>query len=144
MSTRGSANDRAMYGLLPRRGITLSYHMVHTHLRLSVLLTEYTPERLEFWGRFKREGDSHRFVEEGCRMANAVRPETDGISVTDETLLSRWRFLELCVVSMAGLSLLVLAGCGGSQDGGGNGNGNGEKDNEEDDGGGGGGGGGGY
>jgi hypothetical protein len=73
-------------------------------------------------------------------MANAVRPETDGISVTDGTLLSRWRFLELCVASMAGL--LVLAGCGGSQDGGGNGNGNGEKDKEDD--GGGGGGGGGY
>jgi hypothetical protein len=71
-------------------------------------------------------------------MANAVRPETDGISVTDETLLSRWRFLELCVASMAGLSLLVLTGCGGSQDGGGNGNGNGEKDNEDDGGGGGG------
>jgi hypothetical protein len=70
-------------------------------------------------------------------MANAVRPETDEISVTDETLLSRWRFLELCVASMAGL--LVLAGCGGSQDGGGNGNGNGKKDNEEDGGGGGGG-----
>jgi hypothetical protein len=73
-------------------------------------------------------------------MANAVRPETDGISVTDGTLLSRWRFLELCVASMAGL--LVLAGCGGSQDGGGNGNVNGEKDKEDD--GGGGGGGGGY
>jgi hypothetical protein len=43
-------------------------------------------------------------------MANAVRPETDGISVTDETLLSRWRFLELCAASMAGLSLLVLTG----------------------------------
>jgi hypothetical protein len=70
-------------------------------------------------------------------MANAVRPETDGISVTDEALLSRWRFLELCVASMAGL--LVLDGCGGSQDGGGNGNGNGKKDNEEDGGGGGGG-----
>lgn len=53
MSTRGSADDRAMYGLLPRCGITPSYHIVHTHLRLSVLLTEYTPERLEFWGRFK-------------------------------------------------------------------------------------------
>jgi hypothetical protein len=69
-------------------------------------------------------------------MANAVRPETDGISVTDEILLSRWRFLELCVASMAGL--LVLAGCGGSQDGGGNGNGDEEKDNEDDGGGGGG------
>jgi hypothetical protein len=136
MSTRGSANDRAMYGLLPRRGITLSYHIVHTHLLLSVLLTEYTPERLEFWGRSKGGSDSRRSVEEGCRMANAVRPETEGISVTDETLLSRWRFLELCVASMAGL--LVLAGCGGSQDGGGNGNGNGEQDKKDDGGGGGG------
>jgi hypothetical protein len=72
-------------------------------------------------------------------MANAVRPETDGISVTDETLLSRWRFLELCVAIMAGLSLLGLAGCGAGQDGGGNGNGNGKKDKEEDDDGGGGG-----
>ena len=48
MSTRGSAIDRAMYGLLPRRGITPSYHIVHTHLRPSVLLTDYTPKRLEF------------------------------------------------------------------------------------------------
>ena len=42
MSTRGSAIDRAMYGLLPRRGITPSYHIVHTHLRPSGLLTDYT------------------------------------------------------------------------------------------------------
>ena len=70
-------------------------------------------------------------------MANAVGPETDGISVTDKTLLSRWRFLELCVASTAGLSLLVLAGCGGSQDGGGNDNGKGKKDNEDPGGGGG-------
>ena len=53
MSTRGSANDRAMYGHLPRRVITLSYHIVHTNLCLSALLTEYNPERLEFRGRFK-------------------------------------------------------------------------------------------
>ena len=50
-------------------------------------------------------------------MANAMRPETDGISVINETLLSRRRFLKSCVASMAGLSLLVLSGCGGSQDG---------------------------
>ena len=71
-------------------------------------------------------------------MANAVGPETDGASVAGEELLSRWRFLELCAASIAGLSLLGLAGCGGSQDGGGNGNGKKKKD------GGGGGGGGGY
>jgi hypothetical protein len=69
-------------------------------------------------------------------MANAVGPETDRASVAEEALLSRWRFLELCVASIAGLSLLTLAGCGGSQDGGGGG-GNGKKD--KDDGGGGGG-----
>ena len=46
MSTRGSANDRAMYKLLPPSGNTPSHHIVHTHLR--VLLTDYTPERLEF------------------------------------------------------------------------------------------------
>jgi hypothetical protein len=67
-------------------------------------------------------------------MANAVGPETDRAS--EEALLSRWRFLELCVASIVGLlSLLALAGCGGSQDGGG---GNGKKDKED------GGGGGGY
>jgi hypothetical protein len=76
----------------------------------------------------------------GYGMANAVGPETDGASVAEEALLSRWRFLELCAASMAGLSLLALAGCGGSQDGGdGGGNGNGKKKKD-----GGGGGGGGY
>jgi hypothetical protein len=75
------------------------------------------------------------------RMANAVGPETDGASVAGGALLSRWRFLELCAASIAGLSLLGLAGCGGSQDGGdGDGNGNGKKKKD----GGGGGGGGGY
>ena len=71
-------------------------------------------------------------------MANAVGPETDEASVAGEALLSRWQFLELCAASIAGLSLLGLAGCGGSQDGGGGGNGKRKKD------GGGGGGGGGY
>ena len=71
-------------------------------------------------------------------MANAVGPETGGVSVTEEMLLSRWRFLELCVAGVVGLSLLSLAGCGGSQDGGGGGgNGNGKKDNQDDGGGGG-------
>lgn len=68
-------------------------------------------------------------------MTNAVGPETDGTSVAEGVLLSRWRFLELCVASMAGLSLLGLAGCGGSQDGGG-GDGDEQKDKEDDDGGG--------
>ncbi len=67
-------------------------------------------------------------------MTNAVGPETDGTSVAEEALLSRWRFLELCVANMAGLSLLGLAGCGGSQDGGG-GDGDRQKDNEDDGGG---------
>jgi hypothetical protein len=53
MCTRDSANDRVMRGLLPRRVIAPSYHIVHTNLCLNVLLTEYTPERLEFWRRFK-------------------------------------------------------------------------------------------
>jgi hypothetical protein len=35
-----------------------------------------------------------------------------------EAILSRRRFLELCVAGIAGLSLLSLAGCGGSQGGG--------------------------
>ena len=38
----------------------------------------------------------------------------------EEAILSRRRFLELCVVGIAGLSLLSLVGCGGSQGGGGN------------------------
>jgi hypothetical protein len=60
----------------------------------------------------------------------------------EEVTLSRRRFLKLFfATTMAGLSLLSLAGCGGGQDGdeGGGGNGNGKKDNED-----GGGGGGGY
>ena len=66
-------------------------------------------------------------------MANAVEPETDRAGV----LLSRRRFLALCAASIAGLSPLGLAGCGGSKDGGGGGGGKKKKD-------GGGGGGGGY
>ncbi len=65
-------------------------------------------------------------------MANALRPEVDGASVAEEALLSRWQFLELCAASVVGLSLLGLAGCGGSQDGGdGGGDGNGKKDKED-------------
>lgn len=64
-------------------------------------------------------------------MANAVRPEVDGASVAEEALLSRWQFLELCAASVVGLSLLGLAGCGGSQDGDGGGDGNGKKDKED-------------
>jgi hypothetical protein len=61
----------------------------------------------------------------------------------EEETLSRARFLKLCfAATMAGLSLLSFAGCGGSQDGGGDENGNGDnKKDEKDDGGGGGGGG---
>jgi len=59
-----------------------------------------------------------------------------------EATLSRWQFLKLCLAGIAGLSLLSLAGCGGSQDSGGeNDNGNRKKDKED---GGGGGAGGGY
>ena len=36
----------------------------------------------------------------------------------EEAILSRRRFLELCVAAIAGLSLLSLAGCGGSKGGG--------------------------
>jgi hypothetical protein len=72
-------------------------------------------------------------------MANVVGPETDGASVAGGVLLSRWRFLELCAASIAGLSLLGLAGCGGSQDGGGGGDGNGNGKKDKKDGGGGGG-----
>jgi hypothetical protein len=61
----------------------------------------------------------------------------------EEATLTRGRFLKLCfAATMAGLSLLGLAGCGGSQggdEGEEDGNRNGKKDNE-----GGGGGGGGY
>jgi hypothetical protein len=59
-----------------------------------------------------------------------------------ETVLSRSRFLELCVAGIAGLSLLSLAGCGGSQDGGGGENNKGKRKKDEKDGGGGGAGGG--
>jgi hypothetical protein len=68
-------------------------------------------------------------------MANAVGPKTERASIAEEALLSRSRFLDLCVASVVGLLLLVLAGCGG-------GGGNGKKDKKDD--GGGGGGGGGY
>ena len=58
-----------------------------------------------------------------------------------EASLSRWQFLKLCFVGIAGLSLLTLIGCGGSQDGGGE-NDDGDRKKEEKDGGGGGAGGG--
>jgi hypothetical protein len=60
-------------------------------------------------------------------MANAVGPKTERASIAEEALLSRGRYLELCVASVVGLSLLVLAWCGGSQDGGGGGNGKKDK-----------------
>jgi hypothetical protein len=50
--------------------------------------------------------------------------------------VTRGRFLRLCLAAMAGLSLLNLTGCGGSQDGDEGGGGN-EKDNQDDGGGGG-------
>jgi hypothetical protein len=73
-------------------------------------------------------------------MINAVEPQTDEACIGEEGLLSRRRFLEMGIVSIAGPLLLGLAGCGGSQDGGG-GDGDEKKDNQD---GGGGGGGGGY
>jgi hypothetical protein len=60
----------------------------------------------------------------------------------EEATLSRERFLKLCLAAtMAGLSLLSLAGCGSSRGGdeGGDGNGNRKKDHEDHGGGGGGG-----
>ncbi len=81
-------------------------------------------------------------------MSNPIGTQQEVQGVTEEALLSRWRFLQVCIAGMAGLSLIGLAGCGGGQGGdedgdegeenggGGNGNGNGEDDN--------GGGGGGY
>jgi hypothetical protein len=48
--------------------------------------------------------------------------------------MTRGRFLRLCLAAMAGLSLLNLAGCGGSEEGDGDG-----EDNQDDGGGGGGG-----
>jgi hypothetical protein len=52
-----------------------------------------------------------------------------------EAMLSRWQFLRLCVTGIAGLSLLSLAGCGGSQ-GGGSENDNGARKKDENNGGG--------
>jgi hypothetical protein len=66
-------------------------------------------------------------------------PEAESISILEDLHVSRRGFLRLSITSIAGLSLFVASGCGGSQDsGGGNGDGNGKKDK------GGGGGGGGY
>ncbi len=56
----------------------------------------------------------------------------------EEAILSRWRFLELCVAGIAGLSLLSLGGCGGSEDSSGGENDNGDRKKDEKDGDGGG------
>jgi hypothetical protein len=80
-------------------------------------------------------------------MSNPMGTQQEIQGVTEKALLSRWRFLQLWIAGMAGLSLLSLAGCGGGQGGGDgaqdkkhgggkNGNGDGDDDN--------GGGGGGY
>ena len=58
-----------------------------------------------------------------------------------EARLSRLQFLRLCFVGIAGLSLLSLIGCGGSQGGGGE-NDDGDKKKDNNDGAGGGAGGG--
>jgi hypothetical protein len=82
-------------------------------------------------------------------MSNLMGSQQETQGVTEEALLSRWRFLQLCIAGIAGLSLPGLVGCGGGEGGGDedgeegeengggeDGNGNGEDDN--------GGGGGGY
>jgi hypothetical protein len=56
-----------------------------------------------------------------------------------EVMLSRWQFLRLCVAGIAGLSLLSVGGCGGSQGGDEGENNNGDRKKDQENGGGGGG-----
>lgn len=70
-------------------------------------------------------------------MTDAIEPEAESVSTIEVLRVSRRGFLRLSIASLAGLSLLVVSGCGGSQDGGG---GDGDKNGKKDKGGGGGGG----
>jgi hypothetical protein len=70
-------------------------------------------------------------------VAHAREPEAESVSILRELRVSRRGFLRL---SIAGLSLFLAWGCGGSQDGdGGGGNGKGKKDKKDSGDGGGGG-----
>jgi hypothetical protein len=74
-------------------------------------------------------------------VAHAREPEAESVSILEDLPVSRRAFLRLSIAGIAGLSLFLVSGCGGSQDGGGGGgNGNGKKDKKDngDDGGGGG------
>ena len=73
-------------------------------------------------------------------MTDTREPEAESVSILGELRVSRRVFLRLSVAGIAGLSLFLAWGCGGSQDGdGGGGNGNGKKDKKDDGNGGGGG-----
>jgi hypothetical protein len=69
-------------------------------------------------------------------VTDAKEPEAESISILEDFPVSRRAFLRLSIASLAGLSLFVAPGCGGSQDGGG---GDGDKNGKKDKGGGGGG-----
>ena len=73
-------------------------------------------------------------------MADAREPEAESVSILEELRVSRRGFLRLRIAGIAGLSLFLASGCGGSQDdGGGDGDGNRKKDKKDDGNGGGGG-----
>jgi hypothetical protein len=48
-------------------------------------------------------------------------PEAESISILEDLHVSRRGFLRLSIASIAGLTLFVASGCGGSKDGDGNG-----------------------
>jgi hypothetical protein len=69
-------------------------------------------------------------------VADAKEPEAERLSILEDLRVSRRGFLRLSIASIAGLSLFMAPGCGGSQHGGG---GDGDKNGKKDKGGGGGG-----
>lgn len=69
-----------------------------------------------------------------CAVADTIEPESQINPILEDVPVSRREFLSVSLAGIVGVSLLWVAGCGSSQDGGDNG----KKDKKGDGGGGGG------
>ncbi len=66
-------------------------------------------------------------------MADAREPEPESTSILEEIRVSRRGFVRLSIAGIVCLSLFVMSGCSGSQDGNGSGDGGGNKKKKDKD-----------